>query len=140
MIWFGLALTALLIELFSGTFYLLVLSAALASTGLLNAFFATSLSTNLVVCGVLSLIGIVAVTLLHIKQNGRNQAQLADDNLNLGQTVLILSRSTGGLYQVQYRGTQWQARLNKETGEDVSGQNARIIGHDGNILLIDLNK
>lgn len=140
MIWFGLALGALLIELFSGTFYLLVLSAALASTGLLDYFFNTALSTNLVVCGILSLVGIVAVTLLHIKQNGRSQAQLADDNLNLGQIVLILSQSAGGLYQVQYRGTQWQARLSEETGEDVSGQNAVIIGHDGNILLIDLNK
>lgn len=140
MIWFGLALGALLIELFSGTFYLLVLSAALASTGLLDYFFDTSLSTNLVVCGILSLAGIVAVTLLHIKKNGRSQAQLADDNLNLGQTVLILSQSVGGLYQVQYRGTQWQAKLKEVTEEDISGQNAVIIGNDGNILLIDLNK
>ncbi|KES12415.1 NfeD-like protein, partial [Snodgrassella alvi SCGC AB-598-O02] len=63
MVWCISALLLFLVELFSGTFYLLVISAAMLSSGLSEWLFNTSTITNMIIATAFSVIGIVIVRL-----------------------------------------------------------------------------
>lgn len=110
-LWFVLAAVALILELVTGTFYLLFLSLGLVMGGVVTwlglsvywsifAFVATSLSC------------VFVFRLFGISKQGKTRTATSDANVNLdiGAEVEVLSwinRHT----QVHYRGTQWQAIL-----------------------------
>ena len=97
MIWFAIALTALVLEVFSGTFYLLVLSIACAITGVLDWAFHTPFSVNLTVCAVLSIIGIVLATYWHKKKKVIPMSDnTAYDDLDIGQSVAVVAQNQSG--------------------------------------------
>ena len=125
MYWFIAAVAVLVVEMFVGTLYLLIISAALAGAGAASLLFD----------------GISAVGLfwLHgfIKRR-RTPADEVSNDLDIGQTVKILRRVSEGQYEVSYRGTTWQARaLNARAAAEPSF--AVIGGKEGNILLVHLN-
>ena len=114
MYWFIAAVAVLVVEMFVGTLYLLIISAALAGAGAASLLFDGS-----------------AVPIL-------TPADEAGNDLDIGQTVKILRRVSEGQYEVSYRGTTWQARaLNARTAAEPSF--AVIGGKEGNILLVHLN-
>ena len=134
MIWFAIALTALVLEVFSGTFYLLVLSIACAITGVLDWAFHTPFSVNLTVCAVLSIIGIVLATYWHKKKKVIPMSDnTAYDDLDIGQSVAVLSQNTDGTYKVQYRGAEWQAI----SAQTLNNKTATIVGKQGNMLVVE---
>ena len=115
MYWFIAAVAVLVVEMFVGTLYLLIISAALAGAGAASLLFDGS------AVPILTAAAISAVGLLYI-----------------GQTVKILRRVSEGQYEVSYRGTTWQARaLNAQAAAEPSF--AVIGGKEGNILLVHLN-
>lgn len=135
MIWWALAIVAFVLELFSGTFYLLVLSAACLFTGIINALFSTSLGFNITFCALMATIGIFIVAVLQrrkalIPESGNTQY----DDLDLGQTVIIIHNDNDGLYRVQYRGTLWQARAIRADLPEHT--HAIIVAREGNQLHI----
>ena len=136
MTWFAIALVALVLEIFSGTFYLLVLSISCAITGILALTLHTSHSLNLTVCAVLSVIGILLATYWHKKQRVIPMSDNTTyDDLDLGQQVAVLGKTNDGLYRVQYRGAEWQAKT--ENSQEIEiGKNAEIIAKQANILVI----
>ncbi|MBO4576509.1 MAG: NfeD family protein [Neisseriaceae bacterium] len=134
MIWFAIALTALVLEVFSGTFYLLVLSIACAITGVLDWAFHTPFSVNITVCAVLSIIGIVLATYWHKKKKVIPMSDnTAYDDLDIGQSVAVLSQNTDGTYKVQYRGAEWQAI----SAQTLNNKTATIVGKQGNMLVVE---
>ena len=134
MIWFAIALTALVLEVFSGTFYLLVLSIACAITGVLDWAFHTPFSVNITVCAVLSIIGIVLATYWHKKKKVIPMSDnTAYDDLDIGQSVAVLSQNTDGTYKVQYRGAEWQAI----SAQTLNNKTATIVGKQGNRLVVE---
>ena len=139
MIWFVLALLVFIAELFSGTFYLLVVSAALACAGLADWLLGTSVSTNLVITAILSLIGIAIVKKYHTRFKPAAEVSAHRNDLDLGQTVQISAVLPHGELDVHYRGTQWQAKSTDDTAAS-PGQSATIVGRNGNVLLVQINR
>ena len=135
MIWWALAIAAFVLEIFSGTFYLLVLSIAFLLTGILNATIQPALAVNITVCAVLAIIGIFIVASLQRRKKLIPESQNTQyDDLDIGQSVTIAQNNGGGLYQVHYRGTIWQAHAQKQ---DLSqNTQAKIVNRNGNILEI----
>lgn len=137
MIWCILALALFVIEMFSGTFYLLVISASFLSAGLAEWLLHTSNNTNAILATFFSLIGIIIVRVWQKKHPRENKAK-ASDSPDYGQIVILSKPLTSDLWQVQYRGTIWQARFTQPTHAK-AGDTAHIISHNGNILNLTLS-
>ena len=132
-IWFIAAATVLIVELFTGTVYLLVVSAALFGAGLADRL-TDSTGISIMTAAVLSALGI---WLVHgkLKQRSRLRAQeAAADDLDIGQSVQVVRHLHGDMYEVSYRGTRWQAQASQQPFQTAS--TAVITGKNGNILLI----
>ena len=133
MYWLIAAVILVILEMFVGTFYLLVIAAALASVGLTEWLFATGMEFNLALLGVLCLGGIFLAR--------RYQKRRASDHvqvnlpLDINQAVKIEQHLHDNVYQVHYRGTVWQAQLQDTQDIDI-GQTAYISARQGNVLFI----
>ena len=131
--WLIAAVILVVLEMFVGTFYLLVIAAALASVGLTEWLFATGMEFNLALLGVLCLGGIFLAR--------RYQKRRASDHvqvnlpLDINQAVKIEQHLHDNVYQVHYRGTVWQAQLQDTQDIDI-GQTAYISARQGNVLHI----
>jgi membrane protein implicated in regulation of membrane protease activity len=106
--WMVLAFGLLILELLTGTFYLLVIAAALAGGGLAGLAGA-SFELQLVVAAVMGFSGAVW---LRRSRFGRLKTE-ADDlqNMDIGQVVRIDSWSAGNTARAQYRGAEWDVLL-----------------------------
>ncbi len=132
--WFIVAAAVLIVELFVGTVYLLVVSAALFGAGLVY-WLTGNTSIAVAAAAVLSAVGIWVV---HSKFKKTAPCQELNDDLDIGQTVQILRRLHGDCYEVSYRGTHWQAQA--ENADAVQTTSTAVItGKNGNVLLIRFN-
>ncbi|QDQ87279.1 NfeD family protein [Alcaligenaceae bacterium SJ-26] len=110
-IWFGLAALALIGELSSGTFYLLLIALGFAGGGL-AALAGLALPWQLVACALISLLGLLTLRKSgFLKKREVNSARNADVNLDIGRSVQVSQWGDNGLAAVQYRGATWQAEL-----------------------------
>ena len=139
-IWISVALVLLILEMFTLSFYLLVISVAFLVTGLSNAVFHTNSNINIMIASVMSLLGIAVVNMLRRKNKQYAGEMTDDDDYDIGELVDIISITPDGHRQVRYRGAPWQAKLHKNSGigdyEALSGTKAKIIRKDGNLLEI----
>ncbi|ASK28153.1 nodulation efficiency NfeD family protein [Neisseria chenwenguii] len=133
--WFAAAAAVLVLELFAGTVYLMVVSAALFGAGLVQGL-GGSISASVLTAAVLSAVGIWLAN--GWLRRRRAEAETAADDLDIGQTVQILRRLHGDMYEVAYRGTHWQAQAQNQAAA-AEPQTAVIAGKNGNILLIYLH-
>jgi membrane protein implicated in regulation of membrane protease activity len=106
--WMVLAVGLLILELLSGTFYLLVIAVAVAAGGLANLAGA-SFELQLTVAAA---IGLGGSLWLRRSRFGR----LTDDadalqNLDVGQVVRIDGWNAGNTARAQYRGAEWDVLL-----------------------------
>ena len=134
--WLIAAVAVFMFELFSGTVYLLVLSAALAGAGLTAWLFNTSAVASMLVAAFLSAVGTLYVYRLRGK-SPKNKALQQHNDLDIGSVVQIEQPLSGGAWRVFYRGTTWEARAARPTAHFQMGDNARICGKDGITLLIE---
>ena len=133
MYWLIAAVILVVLEMFVGTFYLLVIAAALASVGLTEWLFATGMEFNLALLGVLCLGGIfLARRYQKRRSNDHVQVNLP---LDINQAVKIEQHLHDNVYQVHYRGTVWQAQLQDNSDINI-GQTAYISARQGNVLFI----
>lgn len=128
--WLAAAAVIFLIEMFMGTVYLLVLSASFLGAALAAWWFGHEVA--IWVASSLSLLGCIGVWRYKLRHAISMQP---DDDLDIGQTVLLQNQMATGDWCVQYRGTMWTAR-SAFAGSLKSGTTATIIGRDGNILII----
>lgn len=106
--WFLLALGVLGLEMFTGTFYMLVFSIALSAGGLM-ALGKFDFTLQLIVAAI---IGVAGTLLLHAWKTARNRQYIPDNqNLDVGQRVSVETWHENGTARVTYRGTQWDAEL-----------------------------
>ena len=110
-IWLGLAALALIGELATGTFYLLLVALGLAGGGL-AAWLNAGLEWQLLACGVVVLLGLVILRKTRVlKKREVDAASNADVNLDIGQVVSVEAWSDNRTARVWYRGAHWQAEL-----------------------------
>jgi membrane protein implicated in regulation of membrane protease activity len=107
VIWLALAGALTILEMFSGTFYLLMIAlGALAGSAAAWAGAATAL--QLVFAAV---VGSMATLLLHRLRGNRPRADRNPDmNLDIGQTVQV-KEWQDGMARASYRGALWDVEL-----------------------------
>jgi membrane protein implicated in regulation of membrane protease activity len=109
--WWLIALALGIVELVTGTFYLVVFAAGCAAAGVVAAF-GGPVWAQFGAAAVISLVGAALVRRTRTgapseAAAGRNPAVLAD----VGERVRVESWSQDGRARIQYRGTQWNAQL-----------------------------
>jgi membrane protein implicated in regulation of membrane protease activity len=111
-IWWIAGLAMLIAELFTGTFYLLVIAIALAAGGLV-AYFDMSFATQFVTAAA---VGFAGALILRKSRFGRPQrrSESARDfnvNIDIGNRIMIDAWDDHGRARVAYRGAQWDVQL-----------------------------
>ncbi|RSF06076.1 NfeD family protein [Achromobacter aegrifaciens] len=133
-IWLGLAALALIGELATGTFYLLLVALGLAAGGV-AAWFGAGLEWQLVGCGIVLLLGLLVLRKTRVlKKREVDSARNADVNLDIGQTVSVEAWSDQGTARVWYRGAHWQAA--RAPGPPPVAGEQTIIEMRGSILVL----
>ncbi len=125
-------------ELYTGTFYLLMLALGTVSAALAAHAGLASVGQMLTAAAV----GGLAVTLWHRRQLARRSHEALapaghnpDVLLDIGQQVQVEAWQDNGHATVRYRGASWQARY-AGSGTPQPGPHT-IRGVDGSILLLD---
>jgi membrane protein implicated in regulation of membrane protease activity len=121
MIWLALAGGLVILELISGTFYLLMIALGMLAGSLAAVLYLNS-SWQMIVAGT---VGVVATLLLHNSKYGwkKNAVATRDPNVNLdiGQSLSVNQWKPHGegkfVARTMYRGAQWDVELHNATAE-----------------------
>jgi membrane protein implicated in regulation of membrane protease activity len=131
--WLVAAGVLVILELFTGTFYLLMISIGLALGGVV-ALAGAGLALQTIVAGV---VGVLATGLLHRSRFGRsNRVDASHDrnvNLDIGQRVTVPAWD-GSRARVMYRGALWDVELGQ--GATPSSGDFRIVAVHGSRLVV----
>lgn len=128
LLWVLTGIALIIVEMLTGTFYLLVIGiAALAAAAV--AWFGHSFWVQAVVLAAVSVIGVIL-----IKRYRGAPAPASGQTLDIGQTVMLEAwiSEADGLARVKYRNAQWEARVTGERMPD--GKVFYIHSVDGNTL------
>jgi membrane protein implicated in regulation of membrane protease activity len=135
LIWAIVGLALVIVELLSGTFYLLMLGVAAfgaAGTAWLGYDFAVQVIVGAVVAGV----GCYAVHLYRAK----NQAdQMAPIDAGMPASFESWIDSGARLARVRYRGASWEAQVQEGDGVQ-PGTTVYVLAIDGNTLKVAKNR
>ena len=108
-VWWLIAGGAIVLELLSGTIYLLLLGAGFAAAAL-AAHAGAGLATQLVVAAVVGVSAVLAWYLLRGKRPAAPSSSANRDlNLDIGEQLLIDNWNADGTASVRFRGAQWTA-------------------------------
>jgi membrane protein implicated in regulation of membrane protease activity len=102
--WFLLALGLLMVEMATGTFYMLVLSIALAVGGMV-ALLGLDEQLQLVLSATAGITGIILLR----RAKAARPAEAASQNFDIGQPVQVIAWHEDGTARVHYRGAEWDA-------------------------------
>jgi len=130
LFWAVAGIVLIIVEMLTGTFFLLVLGiAALAAAG--AAWFGHSFWVQAVVTAAVAIVGV-----LLIKRYRGKSLPASKQSLDIGQSVTLdmWISEADGLARVQYRNAQWEARV---TGERPPGGKVFYIhAVEGNTLQV----
>ena len=131
IIWILAAIALVIVELLTGTFYLVVLGLA-AAAGAALAWFNLPFSVQ---ASVATIVGVLGVVLVHRYRVSSGQTATSINAIDVGQRVTVESwvNEAEGLARVHYRGTLWDAKV---IGERGTGTTFYIRGVDGSTLHI----
>ena len=134
-LWWLAAGAAVIVELLTGTFYLLMLTLGLAA-GALAAHAGLGLAAQLLVGAAVGASTITAAYLYRRSRPGDPPARVDRSvNLDVGETVHIEAWQPDGTASVKYRGAQWTA-IHRPGATPVPGAH-RVAELVGNRLLVD---
>ncbi|MDO4905045.1 MAG: NfeD family protein [Lautropia sp.] len=110
-LWWLLAVVLGTLELFTGSFYLLVIALGLAGAGL-AAWTGASAAIQLLAAAVISIVGSAMVRRFRrLGPRALRPDQNPDLNLDIGQTVVVHRWDADGTARVSYRGALWRAMV-----------------------------
>lgn len=129
--WAVIGLTLIIVELLTGTFYLLMLGGAAFGAALV-AWFGQPFPVQAIVAGVVSALGAYMVHAYRV----RNHAQQMP-SIDQGQPASFESwiDATTRLARVRYRGASWDAQVS-EPGALEPGAMLYVVNADGNTLTV----
>ncbi len=133
MLWLIAGLALIIIEMMTGTFYLLVLGIA-AFAGALAAFLGGSSLLQVLCVGIIAAVGLFVV---HRRNQAQNIGAQPDQSLDLGQAVILESwvDQNAGRARVKYRGASWDAHLLGDSNIQLN-ETLYICGADGSLLQV----
>ena len=135
--WLVLGFVLVIVELVSGTFYLLVLGVG-AFAAALAAYLGANVILQAVIGSAVALAGAFAVHHWHSRQRA-SDAEPANF-LDRGQPAVLegwIDEATS-LVRVKYRGTSWDARIVGAASRPAPGAVLYIEGQEGSTLLVAL--
>ena len=100
--WFLLAFGLLMLEMATGTYYMLMFSAACGIGGI-AALLGLGLPLQMTLAAGIGVIGMYALRRMRLPANP------AEQNLDIGQMVHVVSWQEDGTVRVRYRGAEWDA-------------------------------
>ena len=131
--WFVAAGAVLILELFTGTFYLLMIAIGMGAGGLVALAGANGSGQ----AAVAAIVGVVATLLLRRSRFGkaarRDAAQDPNVNLDIGQSVAV-AHWVDGVARVMYRGALWDVEL--IAGSDTQAGHYTIRAVRGSRLIV----
>ncbi|MBN9474610.1 MAG: NfeD-like family protein 1 [Bordetella sp. SCN 67-23] len=120
-VWFGLMALALIGEVMTGTFYLLMVAVGFAVAGI-AAWLGVDIAWQLVLCAAAVVLCTLLLKRLNVlKKRGSPPSSNANVNMDIGQTVKVEAWNEDRTARVWYRGAHWQAEL-APGAEPVAGQ------------------
>ena len=128
-----LGLGLIILEMSTGTFYLLVLGISMAAGGI-AALLDASLIWQLVACAVVAATG----TIILRRYKGGNTDHASTSNLDEGQSVKVLKWNEDGSARVFYRGAEWDARA--EDSDTPHNETLYIKALQGSALVLTHHK
>ena len=133
-LWWILAGAAIVAELLTGTLYLLLLAAGLA-TGALAALLGASTASQLLLASAVAG-ALMGAWHLWRRQHPKDRpaSQNPDVNLDLGQTVQVEHWQADGSATTHYRGAQWTVQL--QAGQSARPGPQRIVEVLGSRLIV----
>ena len=132
--WWLLAGSAVALELFTGTFYLLMVAIGLAA-GALAAHLGLALTWQLVTAAVVGSAAVVGWTVVQRNRPKRTARAERSVNLDIGEQVHVDAWQPDGTATVKYRGAQWTAVLRQ--GESPQTGTYRVTELVGNRLVVE---
>ncbi|WP_417068339.1 NfeD family protein [Niveibacterium terrae] len=132
-IWAVAAIVVLGIEMMLGTVYLLAWSAGLAVGALLQW-----LSGSLPAAASLAALTVLAGSLLAHRVRVTRRPVMADPDI--GGEARLLTPLANARWRVEFRGTQWDARIVRGAEFAAPGASARVCGREANCLLLELSQ
>ena len=134
-LWAVIGLALVIVELMTGTFYLLVLGIA-AFGAALAAWLGYDFAMQSVVAVLLSAIGCYGV---HLYRAKNREQQMAPIDAGMPASFESWLDAGARLARVRYRGASWEARV--EGGEAIEpGATLYVLAADGNTLRVAKNK
>jgi membrane protein implicated in regulation of membrane protease activity len=134
-VWWLIAGGAIVLELLSGTVYLLLLSAGFAAAAI-SAHAGAGLGTQLVVTAV---VGVGAMLVWHAIRRKRPAEPPAaanrDINLDIGESIFVDAWNPDGTATVRYRGAQWTV-VPRPGAAPAPGEH-RVVEVVGSRLIVD---
>ncbi len=133
VIWAIVALVLVIIEVTTGTFYLLVLGLA-AFAGALAAYLNAGILTQVLATGIVAAVGLFAV---HRWHQSRPLNSKSEPSLDIGQAVVLESwvDQSAKRIRVKYRGASWDADLVGDADVKIN-DTLYICGADGSQLQV----
>ncbi|HVF62720.1 MAG TPA: NfeD family protein [Casimicrobiaceae bacterium] len=128
-VWWALAGMLVIVELLTGTFYLMAAAVAFAVGGF-AALLGVAFEIQLVVAAVVALIGLWAAHHWRTK----HATPPPDQAFDIGQTVRVQAWNADGTARVAYRGSLWQAE--PASPDVVRGETMVIVALRGSTLVI----
>lgn len=135
IVWAVTGLVLVIVELLTGTFYLLMLGVA-AFGAALAAWLGLEFPAQAIVAVVISAIGCYGV---HIYKARNRAQQMAPIDAGMPASFEAWIDAGGRLARVHYRGAPWEARV--EGGDAVEpGATLYVLAADGNTLKVTKNR
>jgi membrane protein implicated in regulation of membrane protease activity len=134
-VWWLLAGSLVALELFTGTFYLLMLSLGMVAAAL-AAHAGLGLSAQLVLAALLGSAAVVAWYWVKKREPGDPSVRsLRSVNLDVGEIVQVDAWAADGTASVRYRGAQWTV-IQRPGNEPIPGS-YRVTELVGNRLMVE---
>ncbi|MGB7298339.1 MAG: NfeD family protein [Burkholderiaceae bacterium] len=134
--WWLLAIGLVVAELFTGTFYLMILALGAAGAGL-AALYGYSLTIQVMAAAAVSILGWAA---LSVGRGKKDAALPADRNpdvvMDVGATIRVDQWQSARQTKVRYRGAQWSVELSEQAGGDAIAGNYKIESVRGSTLIV----
>ena len=136
LVWLLLGLGLIVVELLTGTFYLLILGLA-AGMGALAAWLDAPIWLQTVVVATAGVAGSVYIR----RRKLARPASHGNDQMDVGQTVIVESwiSEPQRLARVMYRGASWDAEILGNDAVD-PGAVLYVVGTEGNRLRVAANR
>lgn len=139
--WWSLAAILVLLELLTGTVYLLMVAIGFAAGGI-AAHFGLQDSSQLLIAGLVCGAATLGWHLLRTRR--KEPASQADKNvqMDIGETVEVRAWESNGTARVMYRGAEWSVQSSERAsvGNLLSTGPHRIIEVQGNTLIVAPSK